>query len=529
LTLFRRFLAGGVVSVALVVSGVAGAHAAPPAPSSGPTAGGTTVTVDVPAGVTFTEITAGYLHSVGLGSDGNTYAWGFNAYGQLGNTSTTNSSVPVLVQTPPGVTFAKVTAGYYSSFAVGSDGNTYAWGHNGFGQLGNNSTRDSSVPVPVAAPPGVTFTEITAGYLHAVGLGSDGKTYAWGNNTHGQLGNNSTTNSSVPVPVAAPPGVTFTEITAGADHSLGLGSDGNAYAWGNNDFGQLGSNSTTNSSVPVPVAAPPGVTFTEITAGANYSLGLGSDGNTYAWGNNTYGQLGNNSTTNSLVPVLVRAPAVVVAGVTFGGVAGTNVVDNGDGTVTVVTPAHAAGPVDVVVEWTLTGVTQTPVPYTNGFTFTEVPTITDPADQTVTLGDTAVFTVTVTGYPEPTVAWEVSRDGGTTWESITVDTGATVSANGLEVSAATGATHHGYLYRAIATNSVGSAVSESALLTVTSNGGDTGGDGTGDITSISGTGGSSLPETGGAPHTAWIVAGVSALLLGGLLMTGAIRRKRIHP
>ncbi|MEG0595479.1 MAG: chromosome condensation regulator RCC1, partial [Aurantimicrobium sp.] len=114
------------------------------------------MTVPEPA-VTFTSISVGYSHSLALGSNGKTYAWGANFSGQLGNGTNTDSDVPVLVQAPAGVTFTSISAGSSHSLALGSDGNTYAWGYNWYGQLGNGTNTDSDVPVLVQAPAGVTF------------------------------------------------------------------------------------------------------------------------------------------------------------------------------------------------------------------------------------------------------------------------------------------------------------------------------------------------------------------------------------
>jgi alpha-tubulin suppressor-like RCC1 family protein len=304
--LFR--LAGVVALSALLVSGGSGAAiAAPPTPSSGPTVGGTTVSGTV-TGVTFTQVSAGGDHSLAVGSDGKTYAWGSNNIGQLGNGTTTDSNVPVLVTLPTGVTFTQVSAGESHSLAVGSDGNTYAWGYNGLGQLGNGSNTDSNVPVQVTLPTGVTFTQVSAGGLHSLAVGSDNKTYAWGKNNLGQLGNTSTTNSNVPVQVTLPTGVTFTQVSAGGLHSLAVGSDNKTYAWGNNNEGELGNGFNTNSNAPVQVTLPTGVTFTQVSAGAYHSLAVGSDGNAYAWGLNSLGQLGNSTTTNSNTPVSVPVP-----------------------------------------------------------------------------------------------------------------------------------------------------------------------------------------------------------------------------
>jgi len=156
------------------------------------------------------------------GTSGSAYAWGANYDGQLGNNSTTDSSVPVVVRLPSGVTVRAIVAGTLHSLAIGSDGTLYAWGYNGYGELGNNSTTDSCVPVEVSLPTGVTPTAIAAGRFHSLASGSDGKLYAWGYNYYGQLGNNSTTDSHFPVVVSLPAGVTATAIAAGDYHSLAI-------------------------------------------------------------------------------------------------------------------------------------------------------------------------------------------------------------------------------------------------------------------------------------------------------------------
>ena len=132
-------------------------------------------------------------------------------------------------------------------------------GGNSDGQLGNNSTTKSSVPVAVTtsgALSGKTIRQVAAGFSHACALASDNQAYCWGNNYDGELGNNATTNSSVPVPVTTSgilSGKAIRQAAAGYTHTCALASDNQAYCWGYNYFGQLGNNSTTNSSVPVAV------------------------------------------------------------------------------------------------------------------------------------------------------------------------------------------------------------------------------------------------------------------------------------
>jgi len=288
------------------------------------------------AGKTMVSVAAGTFHSLALCSDGTVSAWGWNANGQLGNNSLTNSNVPVSV-TQSGVlvgkTVVSVAAGYDHSLALCSDGTVVAWGDNYFGQLGNNSTTNSSVPVLVTQSgvlAGKTVVSVAAGAYHSLAMCSDGTVAAWGNNSYGQLGNNSTTYSSVPVQVYNKNGVlavkTVVAISAeNSYHSMALCSDGTLAAWGDNSYGELGNNSTTNSSVPVLVTQSgvlAGKTVVSVAAGNCHSLALCSDGAVAAWGDNSYGELGNNSTIQSNIPVLVTQSGVLAGQAVVSGAAG---------------------------------------------------------------------------------------------------------------------------------------------------------------------------------------------------------------
>ena len=276
------------------------------------------------AAKTVIAVAAGASHSLGVCSDGTLASWGANATGQLGNNSTTQSPVPVAVSSIgalAGKTVIAVAAGTSHSLVLSTDGTVNSWGANASGQLGNNSTTQSTVPVAVTAAgvlTGKTVVAIAAGDAHSIALCSDGTVAAWGANASGQLGNNSTTPSSVPVAVTitgALAGKTVVAIAAGGSHSLAVLSDGTVAAWGANTNGQLGNNSTTPSSVPVAVTITgvlAGRTVTSLAAGLLHSLALCSDGTLATWGANANGQLGNNSTTQSLVPVAVTRTGVLV-------------------------------------------------------------------------------------------------------------------------------------------------------------------------------------------------------------------------
>ena len=275
------------------------------------------------AGKTVIAVAAGNDHSVALCSDGTLAAWGFGSNGELGNNSTVNSSVPVLVDRSgvlSGKTVVAVAVANNHSLVLCSDGTLAAWGFNVDGRLGNNGTVSSSVPVLVdqsGVLSGKAVTKIAAGAGHTLVLCSDGTLAAWGYNPNGQVGNNSMTTTQVPVLVnqsGVLAGKTVIAIAAGDSHSLVICSDGTLAAWGRNDAGQLGNNSTTDSAMPVLVnrsGVLAGKTVTAMAGGGLHTVAVCSDGTLAAWGNNPSGQLGNNSTANSSVPVLVSEAGVL--------------------------------------------------------------------------------------------------------------------------------------------------------------------------------------------------------------------------
>jgi len=254
-------------------------------------------------------------HTAAIRSDGSLWAWGLNSRGQLGNNSTTKSSVPV--QEHSKSTWVSVSAGYYHTAAIKSDGSLWAWGENG-GRLGNNSTTDSSVPVQENSKS--TWVSVFAGSSHTAAIKSDGSLWAWGANNSGQLGNNSAAGSSVPVQEHSKS--TWVSVSAGREHTAAIKSDGSLWAWGNNSYGQLGKNSTNDSS-SLPVQEHSKSTWVSVSAGSQHTAAIRSDGSLWAWGLNNSGQLGNNSTTDkSSVPVQEDSKSTWVS-VSAGGSAGS--------------------------------------------------------------------------------------------------------------------------------------------------------------------------------------------------------------
>ena len=267
------------------------------------------------AGKTIKQISTGAYHTCVVASDDNAYCWGENMKGQLGNNSTANSSVPVKVDTSgvlAGKTIKQISTGHYHTCAVASDDKMYCWGENNNGELGNGSTVDSRVPVAVnmtGVLAGKTIKQMSVGTYNTCVIASDDKVYCWGSNAYGQVGNNSLTDSNVPVAVNTTgvlAGKTIKQISVGHHRACAIASDDKMYCWGNNMGGALGNGSTADSHIPVSVNMSgilAGKVIRRISIGAFHTCVYATDNKIYCWGSNNYGQLGNNSTANSGVPV----------------------------------------------------------------------------------------------------------------------------------------------------------------------------------------------------------------------------------
>ena len=266
---------------------------------------GLSVTPATQAAATTPVISAGSGHSLALRGDGSIWAWGFNGYGQLGDGTTIDRSTPVQVKDLRDVVF--VDTGNSYSLVVKSNGTVWTWGRNSSGQLGDGTRIDRSKPGQVSNLTGVKA--VSTGFAHALALKNDGTVWAWGYNDSGRLGDGTTIDRTVPVQVSGLTGVAA--VSAGFEHSLAVKKDGTVWAWGQNDWGQLGDNSNVSRNRPVQV---PGLTdIVAVSAGRYHSLALKEDGTVWAWGRNNYGQLGIGTRTSRIAPVQVADLTGVLA------------------------------------------------------------------------------------------------------------------------------------------------------------------------------------------------------------------------
>ena len=257
------------------------------------------------------SVSAGNSHTIGMRSDNSLWVWGNNAQGQLGTGATEGSLVPVHL---PGQTWRQVSAGNQHTMGIRADGTLWAWGDNAQGRLGVGN-----VPVgaetdhrrePVQVGDAATWTFVSAGNQHTMGIRADGTLWAWGHAGSGRLGNGEITpHMGSPIQIDGE----WESVAAGGTHTVGIRADGTLWSWGmNGTNGQLGiGNTEANRTVPteVDVEPEPGTRWLSVSigsAGGNFTMSVRSDGTLWAWGNNGEGRLGDNTTTARLSPIRVE-------------------------------------------------------------------------------------------------------------------------------------------------------------------------------------------------------------------------------
>jgi len=264
------------------------------------------------------EISTGGHHTIALKSDGTLWSFGLDDSYQLG-LGLTNSALPrtspaqVLSSTGSGYLsdIKGISAGYAHNLALKQDGTLWSWGDNTFGQLGTGNRTYSSLPLKVAGS--TEIKGISAGGLglmgsHSLAVDSNGNVWSWGANNKGQLGNGANEDGLIPEKVRGEDGVGYLQnirqVSAGGRHSLALDKDGNIWAWGDNTYGQLGDGTNNDTNVSVRVAG--GEKFVQISTGTRHSIAIDTDGQVWVWGFNLKGQLGNGNRVNSNIPVLLE-------------------------------------------------------------------------------------------------------------------------------------------------------------------------------------------------------------------------------
>ncbi len=473
-------------------------------------------------------VAAGASHSLFLTSDGKLWAMGYNYYGQFGDGTTINRTRPVKVQVPG--TVIAVATNFYHSICITDDGKLWAMGYNDYGQLGDGTTDNRYTPVQITAHGSINVVAIATGQRHSLYVTSDGKLWAVGRNDKGQLGDGTTTSSrTIPVQIAVAGQVIA--VAAGYSHSLFLTSDGKLWAMGDNSRGQLGDGTTSNHNTPVLVTMAiepsflPNGDLQAYTAAASGSVTLSvsatgrpllayqwqtiadtgtawiniasATSSTLSFTNLTYSDNGKQyrviasnevGTIYSTPTTLTGVPLTWVSGygsqtkqagqtatfkanisadslpLTYTWRKNGNLISGAiDATYT--TPALATADNGSIFSVTATGPDGTA---SIDAALAVTPTHTLPGfasggnlpPATNVIGSSTTLSISTTGYPAPAIQWQMSTNNGSSWSDVANATSASLALSGLTEAS------NGTQYRARLTNSTGTIYSNATMLLV---------------------------------------------------------------
>ncbi|XP_054864225.1 RCC1 and BTB domain-containing protein 1 isoform X5 [Amphiprion ocellaris] len=238
------------------------------------------------------------------------FVFGLNCSSCLGTGDSLSTIVPKKLDFLQGKKVVSLSYGSGPHVLLATDdGQLFAWGHNGYSQLGNGMTNQGLSPLLITSNlQNKKVKEVACGSHHSMALTHDGEVFAWGYNNCGQIGSGSTANQPHPRKVTGSlQGKTAVGITCGQTSSMALANNGEVYGWGYNGNGQLGIGNNGNQLTPCRLTALQGLCVHQIASGYGHCLALTDEGLLYAWGANTYGQLGNGNKSNHLSPVQIMA------------------------------------------------------------------------------------------------------------------------------------------------------------------------------------------------------------------------------
>ena len=265
----------------------------------------------------FTSLTVGTTHACALTDLGNAYCWGRNTWYMLGDNTSNSTHDPVAVivsNLAIGEKFLSLNASSTNTCGLTNFGNAFCWGENGRGTVGDGTTTDRKIPTAVNltnldANESLTKLFESRGQ-HQCALTTESNLYCWGYNASSQVGDNTSTNRTIPTAVNLSnlaSNEKFTSLSGGNNHSCGITNMGNSYCWG---WGYaLGTGATTSYDLPTSMVSEANMSADEklikIFSGSSHSCGISTSGKTYCWGIGGDGRLGNNSQADNLEPVAV--------------------------------------------------------------------------------------------------------------------------------------------------------------------------------------------------------------------------------
>jgi alpha-tubulin suppressor-like RCC1 family protein len=256
-----------------------------------------------PTGVVTSEfwssISSGFTIEYGINDSGELWSWGKGLHGD----GTVSDFYLSPVQIGPETNWSSVSA-HQTAHGITTGGALFAWGTNTFGSVGNGATLDISSPVQIGLL--TNWASISDGGDFVVAVKTDGTLWSWGYNLFGSLGDGTTNDQSSPIQIGAL--TTWEQVSASPTQGgsvFAIKTDGTLWAWGQNSFGELGIGDLIDRSSPVQVGAL--TNWLRVSAGGNHTVAIKTDNTLWAWGLNDVGQLGDSTTTDQSSPIQIGA------------------------------------------------------------------------------------------------------------------------------------------------------------------------------------------------------------------------------
>ncbi|HIE75210.1 MAG TPA: hypothetical protein EYP93_03140, partial [Gammaproteobacteria bacterium] len=263
-------------------------------------------TVSIGTGRIAVAIAVGFDHACAILDNASLICWGGNSAGQLGDGTTTTSSSPVSVDLGAGRTAAAIATGQAHTCVILDNASLMCWGSNSHGQLGDGTTTDSSTPVSVDVGAGRYAVAISGGRYQSCAILDDGSVKCWGYNGYGGLGDGTYTISGSPsTSVDLGTGRTAVSIATGYYHTCAVLDDASLKCWGYGNNGELGDGSTSSSNTPTSVTFDAGRSVLAIAHGSAHTCAMLDNMSVQCWGSNSAGQIGDGTTTDSTTPTYV--------------------------------------------------------------------------------------------------------------------------------------------------------------------------------------------------------------------------------
>ena len=269
---------------------------------------------------TWTQVVSGAQHVLAIKTDGTLYAWGLGSNGEVGDNALQARSTPRQISSGAGIGingWKYVDAGFANSAAIRRDGTLWTWGLNSYGQLGTNNIVRASLPVQEATL-STNWKQVACGTFHMAAIKTDGTLWTWGRNDQGQIGDNTNdggvagvNSRSTPRQISAGAnGITgWKQVTAGFVNTAALREDGSLWVWGNGFYGNIGDGTRLTRSTPRQISA--GATrvtgWKQVTCSSFNTAAIANDRTLWVWGQNNYGQIGDNTNSGGVDGVNSRS------------------------------------------------------------------------------------------------------------------------------------------------------------------------------------------------------------------------------